>query len=278
MATQNANGKEDFLSLIKAVWAPQFYSKLKNDLILANLFSRDYEGEIKAKGDTVKVNQISVGSAETLSNDKVQFSSQKVVVTPFELTVNRQTVHAVEISNLALLQSEEFMQELMKEMTYEIMFKMESEIIAYYNSQVTNVINPTAASDFAAVDIAKIRTAQSKAKLPMTDRYTVLSPDYYGDLLTKNQIISSDFVDGRPFQDQKLPTLLGNKVFEHNALATDTGMSFHKSALQLAMQKELSFDIVNLKSNNKLAQMVVCDIVWDMKMFDKDRAWKLKEA
>lgn len=273
---ENLNGKADLQNLIPQVWSTKFYEKLKNQLILASLFSRDYEGEIANIGDTVKVNQLSLAPAQTITNDKDKFDFTKISVNQFVLTINRQTIHAVQITDLAKLQSYEFMMELMKEMTYEIMVKMEQEIMDYYKAKFTNTASPAVSSDLDAKDVGKFRTTLSRAKVPLADTHLVLSPEYYGDLLNKNQVISSEFVDGRPLLEQKVPSLNQFKVYEHNLLPIDTGMAFHRSALQLAMQKGLSLKIVDMTSTGSLSYAVVGSIVWDMKEFDINRGLYLK--
>ncbi len=271
---ENLNGKADLQNLIPQVWSTRFYESLKNNLVLAALFSSEYEGEIQSRGDTVKVNQITVPAAETLTDDKTKFKSSPITVNQFTLEINRQTVHAVEITNLALLQSEAFMEELRKEMTYQLYLKMEQELLEVYDAAVSQTLTTTAASDFAAIDIAKARAAFGRAKIPFGDRYMVLSPEYYSDLLTKNQIISTDFVNTKPILDQTVPNVLGFGIVESNVLATDTGRAFHKSVLQLAMQRSLNLAVLDQKVNNKLSYSVVADFVWDCKVFEAARGWK----
>jgi hypothetical protein len=273
----NVNGKLDLANIIVTTWAPSFYDTLKNKLMLVDIFRSEYEGVISKRGDKVKVNSMNLAAAETLTNDKTKFKSTALGFTQYELTVNRQTVHAVDITDLAALQSESFMEKLRSEMAYQIMLKMEQETYEYYKSVVPagNKLTVTSASDYAAIDIGKQRTAMSKKKIALDGRYNILSPDYYGDLLGKSQITSSDYVEGRPFQDQVIPKILNFKTAEHDLLTDDTGIFFHASGLHTVVQRGLNMQVVSKVSNNELAFMVVADIVWDLKEFDTNRLFQI---
>ena len=45
-------------SFIPKLWSARLLAHLDKAHVVANLVNRDYEGEIKAYGDTVKINQI----------------------------------------------------------------------------------------------------------------------------------------------------------------------------------------------------------------------------
>lgn len=277
MSFQNVNGKLDMANIIVQSWAPQFYDTLKSQLMLAEIFRSEYEGIIKQRGDTVKVNSMNLQAAQTLTNDKTKFDSTPIGFTQYVLTVNRQTVHAVDITNLADLQSEEYMSKLKEEMTYQILLKIEQEVYAYYKSKVPagNKLTVTAASDYAAVDIGKQRVAMSKKKIPLVNRWNILSPDYYGDALMKSQITSGDYVNGKPILEANVPNILGFKHIEHNILDDDSGIFFHPSGLHTVIQRGINMEVVSKKASNELGFMVVADIVWDMKEFDVNRLFQI---
>jgi hypothetical protein len=207
----NVNGKADLANLIQTTWSKRFYESLKNKMQLASLFSRDYEGEIKAMGDTVKVNTITVAAAETLTSDKDKFKASKIVVAQKSLTVNRRTVHAVEITDLAQLQSIPFMEQLKSEMTYQVMLKMEQEVLAEIRANATTYAIATSGT-YVKDDLIDARSkAASLLWGNLPDRYSAIGIGYYGDLLKSSVLTSTDFIDGRPLLDQKLP--IWNETF-----------------------------------------------------------------
>lgn len=277
MGSQNVNGKLEMANIIVESWAPSFYDTLKYGLQLGQIFKSEYEGVIKQRGDTVHVHAMNLAAAQTLTDDKTKFDSTKVSFTRYDLKVNRQTVHAIDITNLADLQSEAYMEKMKTEMSYQIMLKIEKELIEAYLGAVPagNKKTVAAASDYSAVDIGNQRRAVRKALLPADNLYNILSVDYYSDALGKSTITSGDYVTDRPLEENKIPSILGFKHLEHNLLADDYGIFFHPSGFHFVMQQGINMQVVSKVSNNELAFMVVADTVWDCKAFDANRLFQI---
>lgn len=273
----NVNGKLDMANIIVTSWAPKFYDTLKNQLMLVDIFRSEYEGIITARGDKVKVNSMNLQAAETLQGDKTKFRSSPIGLTQYELQVNRQTVHAVDITNLADLQSESYMEKLKAEMAFQIMLKMELETYAYYKSVVPagNKLTVATAGKYAKADIVAQRKVMGKKKISPFNRYNILSVDYYSDAIADSVLSSGDFVAGQSLTSQKLPNVLGFKHAEHNILDDLSGISFDPSGLHTVIQKGLNISVVDKKASNELAFMVVADIVWDVKEFDTNRLFQI---
>src|SRR4051812_42709961 len=58
-------------SAIQTFWSPLFMQALNQTNILMNLCNRDYDGDIKEGGDTVRVHQINVPIGERLTIDGI---------------------------------------------------------------------------------------------------------------------------------------------------------------------------------------------------------------
>lgn len=270
------NDKLAMANLIVTNYASKFYDTLKNQLILGDIFRSEYEGEIKNRGDKVQVNSMNLQEAETLENDSTKFKSTKIGLTKYELTVNKQTVHAVDITNLADLQSESYMEKLKTEMSYQIFLKMEKQIYAYLKSKIPagNKINVANAGVYAKADMKAQRKAMSK-KLIGPNRWNILSVDYYSDIIGDSIISNADFVPGQSLVTQKIPSVYGLKTLEHNILDDLSGLFFDPSGFHTVIQRGLNIEVVSKKSANELAFMVVADIVWDMKEFDTSRLFQI---
>lgn len=275
----NLNGKIEMANAIVQSWAPDYYDTLKHSLMLGDIFKSDYEGIIKKRGDTVKVNVMNLEEAETLTNDKTKFNSTKIGLTQYELKINRQTVHAVDITDLADLQSESYMEKLKTEMGFKIMSKMEKEIKAglIASIPVGNIFNPANAGKMAKADLVEARKRMGK-KLIGPNRFSIQSVDYYSDLISDSVLSSTDFIEGHTLTSQKLPNVLGFKHVEHNLLSDKTGIFADPSGFHVAIQRGMNLQVTSKLANNELAFMVVADIVWDYKAFDTERLFMIKEA
>lgn len=271
-------GKADVVNMIPKVWSGKFYEELRAKSILQNLFSREYEGEIKARGDQVNVSQITVPTAETLANDKTAFTPAAMGNNTFALVANKQTVASFEFTDLAQLQSISFMEEAKKALTDSLRLKMEAEILAQYIAAVTGFVIATP-GDLSVADLVKCRTLLSKAKVPTADRHMLLDPEYYGHLLSKGQIVSNDYRASDATNSGEVGAkLMGFNVQEHDGLGALSGLAFHKSAVQMVTQREVQIKISDLHSNNKLGFLMSADIIWGSAIFDAARCTRLKNA
>lgn len=274
-----ANGVNELQYLIPEIWSTKGYDRLKAKVgLFSNIFAKDYDGEIKQKGDTVNVHQIGALTAETLASDKSQFSTQDASWTNFQIIADRIVVNAVEFTDLAKLQSLEYQEEVMGELIYGLQYKMEQDVISALlpsSSSPDHTIAPASAGDLAAVDLATIRTLMSQAKVPLANRYLALAPTYYGDLLQKNTVTSLDFVSGNSAQSGVLSQFMGLQIFEHDILSDDVGYAVHPSALQIVTQKSIEIKISDQHANRKLGYLMSAHMVWGLKLMDNKRIIKI---
>jgi len=274
------SGVTDLANLIPEIWAPNMYDELRNQLLIANVFSRAYEGSIRAMGDIVRVNQIAAPTGEILTNDKDLFNAEVMVVNQNSVTVNKRAVAAFEITDTAMLQSQEFEQEAQRSLIYAVRRQIEEDVI---NALVPSAaapdhqIAPASASDLAAADVAALRTLLSQAKVPVTNRYLFLDPQYFGDLLTKNTFTSSDFIpQGSPVSSGQFASpLYGFQIAESDILGADVGFAVHPSALQMVMQQELRVKVSDQHVNKKFSMLVSVDILYGISLFDNKRIAKI---
>lgn len=272
------NGKLELDYLIPEIWSSQMYDELRNSIMFANLFSRQYEGEIKNVGDTVKVQQIQAPTGEILTDDKQQFASSSLTVSQFSIVANKRASAAFEFTDLAQLQSLSFQQQAQEALVYAIRLKMENDIIAGLlpsTSSPDHDIAPASAGVLAAVDLGSMRTLLSTAKVPVSNRSLLLSPSYYGDLLNATTVTSMDFVSGNSAQSGVVASFMGFQIMEHNLLGTDVGYAIHPSALQLVMQQEVRIKISDLHPQNKYGYLLSADLVYGYTLADNKRLVKI---
>lgn len=274
----SVSGKTELDNLIPEVWSARLYSELRNSIAFVNFFSREYEGEIRQLGDTVKVNQITAPSGEILTNDKAQFASETLTVTQQSIVVNKRASAAFEITDLAKLQSLQFQNDAVDALVYSIRLKMEADVLSALvpsASSPDHQISPASAGVLAAVDIASMRTLLSTAKVPVTNRALFLAPSYYGDILNSTQVTSRDFVAGNSAESGVIDSFSGFRIMEHNLLDADVGIAAHPSALQLVMQQEVRVKISDLHAQNKYGYLISADLVYGYTLFDNKRIVKI---
>jgi hypothetical protein len=272
------SGKTELSSMIPTIWSSMMYEELRNKIAFLNLFSREYEGEIRNVGDTVKVNQLLAPTGEILTNDEASFSSEALAFNTFNIVANKRASASFEITDMAQLQSLEFQAQAREALVYAIRKQIEGSIISALipsASAPDHQIAPAVASDLNAVDLAAIRTLLSEAKVPTANRYLALAPSYYGDLLQKNVVTSQDFVTANSAQDAVVSKFMGLNIFEHDLLAADVGYAVHPSALQMVIQRDVRVKISDMHSNYKYGTLISADIIFGFTLADNKRIVKI---
>lgn len=267
-------------NLVPEVFSANVYDELRNSIAFMNVFSREYEGDIQGLGDTVRVSQIVAPEGEILSSDTQSFSSQKMQVNNLSISINKRASASFEFTDLAQLQSLAFQEDAQAALVYSIREKIENDIIDALvpsSSAPDHQINPASSSDLAAADLGTLRGLMSAAKVPVTNRFLMLSPSYYSDLLSQTQVTSTDFVNSNSAEMGVITNFFGFQIMEHNLLPTDTGFAIHPSALPLVMQQEVRIKISDLHPQNKYGYLMSADIVYGFDLFDDTRIVKIDE-
>ena len=99
------NGTTELVNLIPVITSPKIYAELRNSVMFANYFEREYEGEIQSFGQQVKVNTIVAPEGEILASDKAEFASADLQIDQFSITCDKIAVASVDVTDLAQIQS-----------------------------------------------------------------------------------------------------------------------------------------------------------------------------
>lgn len=282
----SVTGNTELAYLIPEIWSSEFYSELRANLPMANFFDHTslYAADgILNYGDTLHVQTISAPSGEILTDDKQEFSTEALSVSQNDIVINQRASAAFEITDLGKLQSKAFEEQAKEALVYAIAKQIEDKVISTISpssSSPDHLINPASASDLAAADVASMRSLLSAQKVPNSNRALFLAPSYFGDLLTKTNFVSSDFIPaGSPTAYGQFPTpLYGFQVVEAQNLSADIGYACHKSAIHLVMQQGMRIQVQPLLANKKYGYVLAADVVFGVKQMSNLRSVKINEA
>ena len=268
--------KTDLLNVIPTIWSEKWYPELRKNLVFGEITLRDYDGEISQKGSTVRVTQINAPDGEVITDDSQQFASEKMSFTNMDIVADMIASASFEFTDIGVLQSIKFENEAKAALLYAVSKKIEDTIISKMipsPSAPDHTIAPAAAGSLVSSDVLGIRTLLSVQSVPMSERYMVLSPSYYSDLLGQQTLTSSDFI---PAGSPVSTGLLGRAVYgfdtmESQNLGNDVGYAFHKSAVASVMQKGLSIKISDLHAQNKYAYLISASVIFGVKLMSNVR-------
>lgn len=255
---------------VQKFWSPMFMPELRAASLIPSLINKDYEGQIKAGGDTVYVSQIvaPTGQNLTVGTDADMFDSQALTTNRISVQANKRAVAAFEITDLAALQSqlESEDSEIRAALQYAIIQQMNQYIyglVSPSQSAPDHLLNSTATFDATALGICRTKAATAKW-LKTKGWYTLCDPVYYGHILAAQTMTSRDYVEGETpvFAGQIVNKRFGFNILEDDSLGASQAVSFSPDFAHLVMQTQPTFKLSDLHSNNKFGYLLSVDVIY----------------
>lgn len=258
--------------LVPEVWSQRFYDVLLAQLPFSSIISKDYEGEISALGDRVKISTLPEFVDAEIVDEADRVDAVAVTATQQELLINKMVVRDFMVTSRALLQSIPFMEKLKEYAIYSINKKIEKEIISLI---VPNAAAPDHAiaydtgTTLVLADILEAKELLDAQNVPMADRHAVLGSAQLNDVFNINQFVSSDYVaSGAPLANGELPGSLAGFKPSFSTLVGNTSYWFHASFMTIAAQKGLTVGEFDQNVNGLRATRVNCDTLVGIKQLD----------
>lgn len=259
---------------IQKFWSPLFTKELRENLLLGALVNKDYQGDLKNKGDTVKVSQILApkGKLKTVGVDADTFETEPMITKQIEIKADKRATAAFEFEDLVEIQSQ--IDGESSDIRDSLRFSVDKQINDHLFSLVAPKTTPapshvvTGVTDFNASQLINLRKLGGIAKWLKNKPWWVLAdPVYHADLLAAQTLTSSDHVDDRPVVAGEIPNRrFGLNILEDNSKTTDTALCFHPDFLHLVMQTEARFKISDQHANKRFGFIISVDLVFGAKL------------
>jgi len=268
---------------VQTMWSELFMDELREDLLLGSLVNKDYDGDIKFKGDTVKVSQINAaaGSLKTVGVDADTFDTELLSTTQIDIKADKRAVGAYEFDDLSMIQSQIGNKD--SEIRASLLFAVQKKINSYLYSLVAPSVSApahkiTGVTDFNAAQLSIVRNKASKAKWMKNKPWWLLSdPDFYGNMTDDAVLTSSDYgaTDAPMISGQMALKRKGFNILEDNSdailtLGTDAAenkaIAFHPDFMHLVMQTQPTFKISDQHANKRFGFIISVDLVFGAKM------------
>lgn len=275
MADQVMKTSDELSVLVPQVWSRRYYDVLLAELPFNSIISKDWEGEISALGDRVKISSFpEFADAEEISEDQ-KVDADSVTVTQQDLVINKLIAKDFILTNKAMLQSLPAMEKLQELAIYAINKKIQSLIIA---SVVPSASAPDmtlaygSGTTLALSDMLAAKEALDGQDCPMSNRHFVVGAAQLNDLFNITGFMSSDFVtSGAPLQTGELPPALLGFQPHFTSVVGNTSYFFHTSFMTMAAQQGLNVKQYDLGSEGKRAARVNVDTLLGIKQLDNTR-------
>lgn len=273
----------DVTLLVQEFWSEIFMPELMESVVLPSLVNKEYEGEIRTGGDTVKVSQIlrPAATRKTVGVGHETFETTKLQTAQVDVVADQVFTAAYEFDSLAGLQSQ--LESKDSEIRRGLLEAMEIKLNEYLYSLVApSTSSPdhsiASVTDFNAAQLLGVRTLASQAKwLKSKGWWLLLDPVYYSDLLNASTLTSKDYVDDMPtVAGQMVARRFGFNILEDNSAGmsglsptgavSDLALAFSPDFMHLVLQKQPTFEISSQHANKRHGFIISATMVGGAKL------------
>lgn len=269
MADEVMKASAEMDAIVPEFWSSAFYPTLLEKMPFNGSVARDYEGEIRALGDTVNIPNIPQFdvAAEIQEDEKVDADSSTVSKT--QLIINKQLAKDYIITKKAMKQSIDAQVALRDLALHAILKKMQMIIIAEIvpsASAPDHSIAYDTGTTLALADILEAKELLDGADVEEMGRTMILGAAQYNDLFNISGFTSKDFVPaGSPLSSGAVTLPVCGFEVKWTSEAGNVAYLFSPIFLQMAVQQSPEVNVYDLGGEGKRAQRVNMDVLFGVK-------------
>lgn len=182
------------------IWSARLLSSLKKSLVFAGpgVVSREYEGEIRDAGDTVRITSISRPTVASYVKNSTAINPETLTDAQRSLLIDQSKYFAFEVDDIDMRQSANggaLMNEAAVEAAYALADTADQYVAGLYvGVDAGNAIGTTQVNDSAkaVAGLINLMTQLNEANVPTQGRYVIVPPWYYALLLGSDLFVRVD--------------------------------------------------------------------------------------
>ena len=218
------------LNFIPEIWAAQLQSSLKKSLVYAGLCNRQYEGEIRNAGDTVRITSISRPTVGTYVRNTTAITPENLTDAARSLVIDQSKYFAFEVDDLDKRQAANggaLLSEAAQEAAYALADTADQYVAGLFGDLDTdNEIGTVAITTSAlAVDgLADLMVKLDEKNVPRGARWVVVPPWYHGLLVQSTSFLSlADSGSTEALRNGQVGRAFGFDIIVSNNVVNTTG-------------------------------------------------------
>lgn len=196
-------------TFIPTIWEARLLAHLDKALVYGNLVNRDYEGDIRQQGDTVKINQIADITVRDYKKG-TDITIDDVDGTPTTLTISQDKYFAFKVEDVDAAQANvNLVDAAMARASYAMRDVVDQYIASFYASAgvTTGLGDDTTPLSIASAtkayeSLVDLKGALDDANVPADGRFAVVPSQFYGYMLKDSRFVAAG--------TQKTDTVLTN--------------------------------------------------------------------
>ena len=186
-------------SFIPQIWSARLLEHLRKNLVVANLFNRNYEGEIAQMGDTVHINQLAEIAVKSYTPNVDIADPDQLTTVDSTLLIDRGDYFNFYLNDVDRAQARsELMDSAMQSASYGLSDNVDKYLagkLADEGKLVEGLGDDTTplfiTADNAYEILIRMKVALDKANVPTQGRYALMPPEYEGYMLLDNRFASA---------------------------------------------------------------------------------------
>lgn len=186
------------LTFIPEIWSAMMLESLKKNLVFAQpgVVNRDYEGEIKQQGDTVRIRSISRPTIATYTKGSTVIVPEQLTDVQRALLIDQAKYFAFEVDDIDQAQSPGGeLEGGLQEGVYGLR-DVADQIVAglYTGAQAANQLGTVSVTTaaLAYTQLRRLKVKLDEANVPLENRWTVVPSWYQGLLLEDDRFVRQD--------------------------------------------------------------------------------------
>jgi len=256
-------------NFIPTIWSARILSNLQKTQVFAGLCNRDYQGEIAAYGDTVKIGGIGAISMAPYTKNSTSLSWATLSDATQSLLIDQSQYFAFKVDDVDSVQvNVNLVDEAMREAAYAISDVIDAKIASLHGDAATaNKLGSDGASaktiGYGSGELDPYKTLVnmgvllSKANIPQGWRWAVVPPWFSGMLRKSSSFVANPAgVTGQSMVNGFVSRIAGFDIYESNNVTDDAQatktyriMLGTRDAISLAVQKQPTMEAFRLQDS-----------------------------
>lgn len=181
-------------NFIPEFWSSALLTSLKKSLVFGDVVNRNYEGEIAAAGDTVRITSVSRPTISTYVPNSTTITYEQLADAQRTLVVDQAKMFNFTVDDVDRRQSlPGIVEEATREAAYALADTIDQFIAGLYTGAI-NTISTTAVTSAAAnayTLLVDLKVQLDQKNVPGDGRWVIVPPWYHGLLLKDNRFIDA---------------------------------------------------------------------------------------
>lgn len=211
-------------NVIPELWSTQLLLSFRKQTLFTQLVNRNYEGEIRRAGDTVK---ITTPGSITVGDYTGTVTYQAVTTAQQSLVIDQDKYWAFDIDDLDQAQANvNTMQMAMAEAADSLAQTVDANLAGLYTGAGLASISLDVGTDDFYDKLVLAGMRLDKVSVPRSGRWVVMTPEGYADLLQNANFINATDVGASLVREGALGRAAGFDVLMSNNLVNTTANTF----------------------------------------------------